>query len=219
MTITIHISRRSAGLLLLAALLACPAWVLAGPVTVPHTFLAGTPASAAQVNANFGALAAAVNDNDQRIGAVMQRVATLESAPPGSQGPKISTHELVTDHTGDGIVSALGFRSLTAGSWYRLSGQLKVRAPGNNTVEIRWTQGTEAVGRWQMNYGTSGGPIQIMTWPISWVFKSNGADVVCSALGFSAAGREIDGSGGFTHETTWVTLEELPGALETTVWD
>ena len=40
---------------------------VAGPVTTPNAFTGGTPAVAAEVNANFAAFEAAVNDNDTRI--------------------------------------------------------------------------------------------------------------------------------------------------------
>ena len=53
-------------ILLVAAFLIVPG-AIAGPVTLPHTFTAGTTAVAAQVNANFAALATEVNDNDARI--------------------------------------------------------------------------------------------------------------------------------------------------------
>ncbi len=54
--------------------------VYASSVTIPNTFTAGTPAVAAQVNANFAAVKTAVDDNDTRITA-------LESAAgPTSQG-------------------------------------------------------------------------------------------------------------------------------------
>ncbi|MHC4959071.1 MAG: hypothetical protein ACYTGN_11925 [Planctomycetota bacterium] len=52
---------------------------LAGPVTVPNTFQANTPAVAAEVNANFDAVATAINDNDTRIGGLGTRVDNLES--------------------------------------------------------------------------------------------------------------------------------------------
>ena len=39
----------------------------ASSVTIPNTFTAGTPAVAAEVNANFDAVAASVNDNDSRV--------------------------------------------------------------------------------------------------------------------------------------------------------
>lgn len=47
------------------AALALP--VIASDVTIPNEFTAGTPARAGEVNANFSALAQAVNDNDTRI--------------------------------------------------------------------------------------------------------------------------------------------------------
>jgi hypothetical protein len=40
---------------------------LAGSVSVPNTFVGGTPAVADEVNANFSAVETAVNDNDSRI--------------------------------------------------------------------------------------------------------------------------------------------------------
>ena len=52
-----------------------PTW--AGQVTIPNSFSAGTPASAAQVNGNFGAVTTAVNDNDARIAALEQTIASL----------------------------------------------------------------------------------------------------------------------------------------------
>lgn len=41
-----------------------------GSVTVPHTFAPNTPALAEEVNANFAAVAAQINDNDSRIAAL-----------------------------------------------------------------------------------------------------------------------------------------------------
>jgi len=57
--------------------------VHAGPVDVPNTFQSGTPARAAEVNANFAAVEGAVDDNAERISTleseVAERLATLES--------------------------------------------------------------------------------------------------------------------------------------------
>ncbi len=50
--------------------------VTAGNVTIPNTFSSGTPAVAAEVNANFGALETAVNDNDSRITANSASITT-----------------------------------------------------------------------------------------------------------------------------------------------
>jgi hypothetical protein len=48
--------------------------VLAGPISVPNTFTSGSPAVAAEVNANFSAVVNGVNANDTRI-------TTLETNP------------------------------------------------------------------------------------------------------------------------------------------
>lgn len=44
--------------------------VYAGSVSTPNTFVSGTPALAAEVNANFTAHATEINDNDSRIAAL-----------------------------------------------------------------------------------------------------------------------------------------------------
>jgi hypothetical protein len=51
----------------LVVALVIPLAVAAGTVTVPNTFTNGTAADAGEVNANFDAVEAAVNDNDSRI--------------------------------------------------------------------------------------------------------------------------------------------------------
>lgn len=62
--------------------------VLAQDVEVPHTFQAGTPARAVEVNANFTALAEAINANQAAIqglqdGGALQQIGTLSiSAAP-----------------------------------------------------------------------------------------------------------------------------------------
>lgn len=53
---------------------------VAGSVTVPNTFVAGTKAVAADVNANFDAVETAVNDNDARITANTAAIATKADA-------------------------------------------------------------------------------------------------------------------------------------------
>lgn len=63
----------SAGMLLLASPLH------AGDLTIPNEFTAGTPAVAAEVNANFDAVEVAVDDNDLRINDLLARVEALEA--------------------------------------------------------------------------------------------------------------------------------------------
>jgi len=57
-----------------ALLFSSTAW--AGALTIPNTFTAGTPAVAAQVNANFTAAKTAVDDNNTRITANAAAAAT-----------------------------------------------------------------------------------------------------------------------------------------------
>jgi len=45
-------------------------YLYAAPVTIPNTFTAGTVVSSAQMNANFTAVATAVNDNNTRVTAL-----------------------------------------------------------------------------------------------------------------------------------------------------
>src|SRR5262249_2135227 len=51
-----------------------------GPVTIPKTFSAGTPAKAADVNANFTAVATSVNGSAQDISTLQSTTSTLQSA-------------------------------------------------------------------------------------------------------------------------------------------
>ena len=61
-------------------LLAIPLAVAAGTLAVPNTFTNGTVADADEVNANFGSVKAAVDDNDSRITAAQ---ATADAAAAG----------------------------------------------------------------------------------------------------------------------------------------
>jgi hypothetical protein len=56
----------------------------AGELIVPNSFTPGTPARAAQINANFGAVATAVNDNAHRITTLETRAEAPDLAPSGN---------------------------------------------------------------------------------------------------------------------------------------
>ncbi len=51
----------------------------AANLTIPNTFVANTPAVAAEVNGNFGAVEAAVDDNNARIAALEATIASLQN--------------------------------------------------------------------------------------------------------------------------------------------
>ena len=70
--------------------------VTAGNVTIPNTFSSGTPAVAAEVNANFGALETAVNDNDSRITTNSNDLAALQTAVTTLQATVAALQDTVT---------------------------------------------------------------------------------------------------------------------------
>lgn len=53
---------------------------IAGPLTTPNTFVSGTPAVASEVNENFDAVKAAVDDNDSRITTNSSGISTNSSS-------------------------------------------------------------------------------------------------------------------------------------------
>lgn len=80
----IEINKRTAMTFIVLAVLAYPAYLLAGTVTIPNTFVSGQPAIAAAVNANFTAVKTAVDDNDSRIAVVEGQLGPSNS--PGAVG-------------------------------------------------------------------------------------------------------------------------------------
>jgi len=80
MKITVEIHTRHVRVLAVLAILVgvvgAPLLARGGSVSLPHTFVNGQIADADDVNANFTALASAVNDNDARIG----NLGTLETS-------------------------------------------------------------------------------------------------------------------------------------------
>ena len=67
---------------LLISLMVVAAVAFGSSLTIPNQFSAGTPTSASQMNANFTAVASAVNDNNSRITA-------LETTPAWTAPPSL----------------------------------------------------------------------------------------------------------------------------------
>ncbi len=101
-------------------------------VTVPNTFSAGAPARAAEVNANFGALAGAIN-------ALSARVSKLEG--------QISAADMVGTYALKGLQVELAGGAGTHVASYVYNGTLSLRADGTGTVGAAQT-GT------QLNFAT-----------------------------------------------------------------
>lgn len=73
------------GMLVLPLTLLVAGLVAASSVSTPNTFVSGTTISAADMNANFAAMEAAINDNDSRI-------ASLESVVPSFRAEVLASN-------------------------------------------------------------------------------------------------------------------------------
>ena len=80
-----HLARAFTACLAVALMAVFAPAVQAGDLNVPHSFTAGTPAQAAQVNANFGAVETAVDDIDVRVAALEALVVALQSQNANQQ--------------------------------------------------------------------------------------------------------------------------------------
>jgi len=91
------------GLPLVVVWLLVPLVVAACTVTVPNTFVNGTPADVDQVNANFDAVELAVNDNDARTDAA--------EGERASQDARIMSVQSTTHAAADSTTAAQGAAS------------------------------------------------------------------------------------------------------------
>lgn len=90
---------------LVASLAMLPLLAISGEVVIPNTFVAGSKAVAAEVNANFDAAAAAINDNDSRISALETAVEALQNSPALTVDTFYFTDLLFISASGDLIVA------------------------------------------------------------------------------------------------------------------
>ena len=94
---TLRKQRLALRLTLVLVLLVIPLAVVAGTVTLPHTFENGTVADADQVNENFDAVKVAVDDNDSRITAGGQGLTGLERIQVNSPFDFVATKEVLAN--------------------------------------------------------------------------------------------------------------------------
>lgn len=101
---------------------------LASDVALPHTFVSGTKAKAAEVNNNFNAVKTAVDDNNSRVNALEEQTSGLENGcPPGFSIRQIASNGTITcEEDTDTDTDTLYF----PGTGLSLSGQTFQVAPG-----------------------------------------------------------------------------------------
>ena len=154
-----HIFRLGPGIAIFLAGAMAPN-VIAGPVTIPNTFTAGTPARAAEVNANFTAVATAVNDNDARVKTLETSAAKPDVAPGGNLllGPSTPTSGNVVK---DGVRFlhdyGLGSTFLGRGAGnFRLSGTLNTGVGSAALALISTGHENTAVGASTLSSNSTG---------------------------------------------------------------
>lgn len=124
------------------------AHAFAGPLTVPHTFVANTPAVANDVNQNFSAVKSAVDDNDSRITAAENDIANLQAGTPTTVIESISWQH-------GGTESATLFNNASTGLAFWLSRPVIVNdlldpVSVNPIVELYlYVDGGGGTGSWQ----------------------------------------------------------------------
>jgi len=83
-------------------------WALGADVAIPHTFLPGARASAAQVNANFSAVEAGIDDNARAIADLQAQIQALQAVAIGGLVVKIAGTKVGYFVTGGPDDSAFG---------------------------------------------------------------------------------------------------------------
>jgi len=150
------------------ALLTTSIGLVAGPVSVPNSFTSGTPARAADVNANFSAVATAINDNSSRLSALEANANTPDLALTGNlvlggsnatagnilKGGATFIHNFGQDNTFVGV-SAGNLTTTGVGNT-----AVGIRALGGNTSGLSNT----AVGANALRNNTTGGANSALGW-------------------------------------------------------
>jgi len=109
--------------------------VFATTVTIPNSFSSGTATNAAQMNANFTAVKAAIDDNDSRIttlqnsnnAAASQFMGFSSATPQGSSGLVTMSNACHNSFSGSHMCSTLEFAGAKMNSPSNLSGNAWIR--------------------------------------------------------------------------------------------
>jgi len=95
----------------------------AGEVTVPHTFQAGTPAVAAEVNQNFAAVETAINDNAADITANANDIYTHNQSSASHGGRLAHAYGFVNKNLPNEVYGSSNITSVAwnaAQEWYEI---------------------------------------------------------------------------------------------------
>lgn len=149
--IRLEIPRETAkglGLLTAFAAVCVPALLYASQVTTPNTFATGDVIKAADMNANFAALEAGIDDNDTRITTNTTRLGTLSNLETAAQGDLVSA-----------INEARGWTTLSSGTLTATATQIPFPAIDSRYTEFEivlvGTTTVNSVARVRLNNNTT----------------------------------------------------------------
>ena len=143
----------------------------ASALTVPNTFVSGTATSASDMNANFAAVKAAVDDNNTRISSIAGATSSFKGFSSGTtqgNGGLITMGNLCnTSFTGSHVCTTLEFASASYTGATGLSGNAWIQARGLSkatsasvTDQVSLISGhtsTITCNGWTSNSSTNGG--------------------------------------------------------------
>jgi len=144
---------------------------LASALTVPNTFVSGAATSASDMNANFAAVKAAVDDNNTRIASIDGTTSSFKGFSSGTtqgNGGLITMGNLCnTSFTGSHVCTTLEFASASYTGATGLSGNAWIQARGLSkgtsasvTDQVSLISGhtsTITCNGWTSNSSTNGG--------------------------------------------------------------
>ena len=161
----------SHSLILTIAVVMASSQTLASALTVPNTFVSGAATSASDMNANFAAVKAAVDDNNTRIASIDGTTSSFKGFSSGTtqgNGGLITMGNLCnTSFTGSHVCTTLEFASASYTGATGLSGNAWIQARGLSkgtsasvTDQVSLISGhtsTITCNGWTSNSSTNGG--------------------------------------------------------------
>ena len=129
------------GLVVLPLILLGISVAIASSVSLPHVFVAGTPAVASEVNANFNAVAAAINDNELRMPGVAWMDIAATNVDVRTSAVDVGTVTINAPAAGFAVVRFAGQCHMSAGDRIVLaaSDTSQTWAPNDGNVDARKT--------------------------------------------------------------------------------